>query len=551
MTAVAHPRAEPRYASLIRGGRAYVWMTLLALVLAAISLLWPSTPSYDPWSWLEWGREIFHGRLIIAGGSSWKPLPVIFTTVFAAFGSAQPYLWLLVARAGAALSIMVTTKLAARVSWRIVAAYRAGEPPLHALSFKERLAAISPALLAAAIALVGTAWTPTYPVPMMLGYSEGLAFTGFLIAGERAWDGRHRQAFAVGIVPCLDRPEVWPIWLIYGLWIIWRDRRALPLVAGLFVLMLALWAVPQKLGGGTLVGLATHAQHNHSAHSAVNSSFPFWHELSEVVWPLAIERVEAVALILIALTLYLVVRDRRRAGGWLGSIRRHSAVATAAFSGALGFIWWLGISLETQLGFAGNPRYAILGVFLVYIGGSAGYAWAAVGLARLVRKPRRRGVGAAASGTLAAALAMTLVFLFVPGWFAHRLPSLNSIRYALRYQAELRERFVALIRRDGGAARVLACGTVMTNNYQVTMLAWYLDVPIPRVQALPHALETGIQGPNVVFQDAASQGAPIGPTEAQIQAWDEGWQSRDHTRYRVVADAPVTFYADCSAPGTI
>ncbi len=77
-----------------------MWLTLLALALGALSLLFPSTPSYDPYSWLIWGREIFHGQLHIAGGSSWKPLPVIFTTVFALFGSAQPNLWLVVARAG-------------------------------------------------------------------------------------------------------------------------------------------------------------------------------------------------------------------------------------------------------------------------------------------------------------------------------------------------------------------------------------------------------------------------------------------------------------------
>jgi hypothetical protein len=31
------------------------------LVLAGISLLLPSEPSYDPMAWLVWGREIAHG----------------------------------------------------------------------------------------------------------------------------------------------------------------------------------------------------------------------------------------------------------------------------------------------------------------------------------------------------------------------------------------------------------------------------------------------------------------------------------------------------------
>jgi len=48
-----------------------------------------------------WGREIVHINLQTTGGPTWKPLPVIFTTVFALFGKAEPDLWLVVARAGA------------------------------------------------------------------------------------------------------------------------------------------------------------------------------------------------------------------------------------------------------------------------------------------------------------------------------------------------------------------------------------------------------------------------------------------------------------------
>ena len=64
---------------------------LAAIVgIAALSLLIPSTPSYDPWAWLVWGREIVHLNLQTTGGPSWKPLPMIFTTVFALFGRAAP-----------------------------------------------------------------------------------------------------------------------------------------------------------------------------------------------------------------------------------------------------------------------------------------------------------------------------------------------------------------------------------------------------------------------------------------------------------------------------
>ena len=84
-------------------------------MLAALSLLIPSTPSYDPWAWLVWGREIVHVNLQTTGGPSWKPLPMMFTTVFALFGKAQPDLWLVVARAGAVIGVAMVFKLA----WRL------------------------------------------------------------------------------------------------------------------------------------------------------------------------------------------------------------------------------------------------------------------------------------------------------------------------------------------------------------------------------------------------------------------------------------------------
>ncbi|MGC9222179.1 MAG: hypothetical protein ACP5H2_12720, partial [Solirubrobacteraceae bacterium] len=113
--------APNRWGSL-RDGRVYLWLGLLALLVGAFSLTYASTPSYDPWSWLIWGREILHGQLMISGGSSWKPLPVIFTTVLALFGaSGAATLWLMVARGGFVLTILMTMRLAARFTWSLSA----------------------------------------------------------------------------------------------------------------------------------------------------------------------------------------------------------------------------------------------------------------------------------------------------------------------------------------------------------------------------------------------------------------------------------------------
>ena len=47
-----------------------------------------------------------HLNLQTTGGPTWKPLPMIFTTLFAPFGQAEPNLWLLIARAGAFAAVV-------------------------------------------------------------------------------------------------------------------------------------------------------------------------------------------------------------------------------------------------------------------------------------------------------------------------------------------------------------------------------------------------------------------------------------------------------------
>jgi hypothetical protein len=556
MNVATEPRPLSGRLPMLRGGRVYIWMALFSLAIGALTLLYASTPSYDPWSWLVWGHEVLHGGFHISGGSSWKPLPVIFTTVFGLFGSAQPNLWLIVARAGALLTVLMTCKLTVRVVWGLTLRARNGIG-ISGLPWMERIAAITPALLAFCIAAVGTGLSRGYPGNMLLGYSEGVMVSCLLIAAERAWDGHHRQAFALGIVGALDRPEFWIIWGPYGLWLMWKDRRAWPLVVGLAVLMLALWLVPQKLGGGTIKGIITHPQHNHSTNSAVNSSFPFWHELRRFVFPLVLTRVEIAAGIQIVLTAGLVWRIRRQGSSWIDAMRVHGAAVGAALAGLVGYAWWFLIALETEVGFAGNPRYAVLGTSLIYVSGAAAYGWGCLGLAQLagatlVRvKPLQRLLHSPGWSVRVAisTIFMTLVFIFVPSWFTNRLPTIPSIRVSLQYQAELRERVADQIRNAGGANRILTCGgptnIVMTNDFQVPMVAWYLGVPIKRVESTPPPTrKIKGDGPNVMFQDAASPPALQFPSPQQIAGWEKGG-----AKYTVTSDPPVTLYLDCSPHG--
>ncbi|HWD69566.1 MAG TPA: hypothetical protein VG293_05185 [Solirubrobacteraceae bacterium] len=568
MTAVTHPRARLPGLSMFGGGRVYVWFTGLALVLAVTSLHWPSTPSYDPWSWLIWGREIFHAitgtgpladaHLHIAGGSSWKPLPVIFTTVFALFGSAQPNLWLVVARAGAVVTVLMSVKLTVRITRGLVAQSRSGAR----LAQQSRLAqtvAFTPAVFAGAAALICTTFTTSFPGNMLLGYSEGVMAAAFLIAAERAWDGHYRQAFVLGILPCLDRPEVWPVWALFGLWLMWRDRGARLLVVGLGVLMLCLWGVPQKLGGGSggLIGLGSHALKNRSRKSAANAAFPFWAELSRTLWPLVLVRLELASLAFIAGTAALLLRTRRRLGSWAAAVRRYPAATAGSLAGLFGFLWWLGVSAETQVGFAGNPRYAVIGSMFICVSGCAAYGWACIGLAALcarglrwLRRHSRLHYGSSESSLVwlaaAATLVVLVVFALVPDDFTTTMPTVSSIRSEMRYQAELRERYASLVSDAGGPQKVIGCGSVMTNNFEVTMLAWYLQVPIYYVQALAKIPKVQT-GPNAVFQAATNSGGVMYPTARFMRDWGQGWKRANGTRYKIMYSNPVRLYMDCSA----
>jgi hypothetical protein len=109
-------------------GRLYLIVAGAALILAAISLLYPSTPNYDPWAWVIWGREIIHLDLVTSGGPTWKPLPMIFTTLFAPLGDAAPDLWLVIARAGGIMAIAMAFALAFRLTRAALGPTRAAVP---------------------------------------------------------------------------------------------------------------------------------------------------------------------------------------------------------------------------------------------------------------------------------------------------------------------------------------------------------------------------------------------------------------------------------------
>ena len=414
---------------------------------------------------------------------------MIFTIPFALFGGAAPDLWLVVARAGALAAVVMVFRLAYRLTRQV------GGLLGEAGGDAGRLTATAPALLAGVIGAVALALSASggFVSSNTLGYSEGLATALLLIAIERLIDGRPRQAFIVGFFVALDRPEIWLFWAPLGLWLLWKDAGARVLVVGSAVLVLIVWFLPVYLGCGSLSCSVTRAVHPRS-NSLAFASNPFEAELSRAAWPTMLLRIKAVAALVILVVAAITWRAWRREG--LAALRTpaNRARIIAALLGLGGLAWFVVIAIMTEAGFSGNNRYLVLGAALVDICGAVGYGWAAWELAVLVPRvfaPARRARTAGAAG---ASAALQLGLRRPAGADLHVRAPTGSAPTSSRSRGRTArsstrrtsvEGMNALIARFGGAKKVLACGTVMTEGFQVPMVAWTLGVATPRVEASP------------------------------------------------------------------
>ena len=507
-------------------GRFYNGLILVALIVGAVSLLIPSTPSYDPWAWIVWGREIVHINLQTTGGPSWKPLPMLFTTVFALFGKAEPDLWLVVARAGAFAAVAMVFRLSFRLTRQI------GSYSTRAPANADRLTALGPALLAGLIAALGLALSGGYISDNALGYSEGLATALMLIAMERHLDGRPRQAFAVGFLVALDRPEIWLFWGPYGLWLFWRDPEARRLVISLFVLIPVLWFLPEYWGSGHFLRGVSRAQHPRSNSLAFAKS-PFFSELIDAAWPTILLRIKLAAAALVGVVAALVWRRWRREGPAALRTPQTRPQAAAAIAGIAGLMWFVVIATMTQIGFSGNNRYLVLGSALVEVCGAVAWGWAALELGsiagRVLRRSRQStGTALTQACSWTALVLVAAAFALVPSWVGFNLISISRTHRSLVYQARLREGAAQVVADYGGAAKLLRCGSVMTEGFQVPMVAWTLGVHTLQIEAPPESVENPGPAPNVIMQTRANRHATLlpivhgWPTVHYVYAGDSG-----------------------------
>jgi hypothetical protein len=443
------------------GPRIWPWLAIGCLALAALSLIVvPRSIAYDPWSWIIWGREIVHLDLNTrAAATSVKPLPMVFTTIFAPAGSAAPVLWLLVARAATLLSLALAFRLA------------------------QRLGGVAAGVLAAVALTITNQYLPYL---FVAGMSEPMAAAALLAAADNHLLGRRRSTAWCLIAAALLRPEAWFALAAYCLWRAYRNpswwrRLGLLTLAGAVP---ASWFVIDWFGSGQLSRSADAAK-NQSQGGPLLSREPglatireTWHLMSGPV----------VVLFVVALVMALV--------GWARSGRP----TPVAWLG-LGTVGWLAIAAAmAQARIAtGAPRYLLPGAALasVVVG---------VFVADAVRSLRGRGSSSRIQ------LAVVVVgCIAVGGLFGPRIYyTTQRVHIGLqdaRHGAKLATNLHRAIALAGGRTAIIRCGTVDTQAYQVPLVAWQLHLPVGSVQISPANSGT-------VFEHV---GAPAIPVAAQPQ----------------------------------
>ncbi len=427
----------------------------------------PTVPSYDPWSWVVWGREVFdpHLSFFVGGGPSWKPLPVIFTAVFGLFGGAGPTLWVIAARAGGLLGLVAAYRLAARLAegrrWAVVAGL---------------------------IAAAGVVLTQDWAYYMYRGTSEPMLIGTFLWAIDRHLERRYATAFLLGVATSLLRPEAWPLVGAYALWLwvrvptrsvassasgLGRPGRAsvirlrVLVVAGLVAIPFG-WFVPPWISTGQPLLAASHA-HEYNGHLG---SDPFLEVLRRGA-DLQILPMLILALAAVVLTLAGAARPLR----WQTLDSRGRLTSSLA---AIAIMWWTIVVGMTLVGYPGLERFFLPAAAVICVLAGAG----AVRLAQLSAawlRARVRNVRVS-TGVTAALVVVVLLAISIP-FTTTRVSAARAqepiASRAVKRLDQLSQAVVAV----GGHGRVFPCHSsfVAVNHSVQTALAWKLHVTLGRV----------------------------------------------------------------------
>lgn len=404
---------------------------LVALAVAAASLLVARPLGYDAWAWMVWARELTHGALSTADGPALKPLPVVAVLPLARFGDLAPLAWLTAMRACALLCLPAA----------LVAGARLGG--LTAGLTAAALVAVEPDLLRTAI----------------YGSSEPLLVLLVLLAATCFLGGAPRAALALLGVGGLMRPELWPLVLVAGGVLIARERRVGLVVPAAVVLPPVVWLGMAWIGAGTAPDRLIHAARPAGVCAGCALAVPVlraFTDLNHVTDAAGVLRRLGEAFVLPAIVLAIV--------GTVVAVRRRARepIVLALFAAA-----WIGlIAVMAQVGYPGSRRYLEGPAALLAL-------LAGLGLAATV---------ASVHGRRAEVIAAAVIAAFVVAAAAPTIRSdlalVGTARGEQRTQADLRAA-VGLVGRE----RVRAAGRPAINPVMQTALAWDLSAALDDVQA--------------------------------------------------------------------
>jgi len=408
-------------------------IVLGCLAVAALTFVFPSTPTYDPWAWILWGREITQLDLITEGGPSWKPFPILFTVPFSAFGQdLAPYLWVWIARAGGLLGCV----MAYRMANRLIGGRAYGA-------------------IAGVCAFLALFSSNKYVRDAALGNSEPILAALALWAFERHLDGRRDHALYLGVAAALLRPEVWPFLALYGLWLWWREPRLRARLVGFAALVPALWFLPEWWGAGDpfRAGARANAPNPGSAAFADSPAVELFQRFAQsTIAPVELGTIIAVAVAVVM---------------W----RRYREQGPTLALAAGGLAWFALVAAMTEAGFAGNQRYLIVTTAAVSVLGGVGAVRVLQGVEWLAA--RRFGALRARRATAAA---LVLGLLVASPTIVAKADNTARVRGGLEHEAYLWADLKGLVDEAGGKEALLACGGIFSGPFQTQMVAYELGI---------------------------------------------------------------------------
>ena len=289
----------------------------LATSLLSLLLVAPA-PSYDPWAWLLWGREVAGGGLSTLEGPAFKPLPVAVCALLAPLGAAAPWLWVLLVRVAAAVAA-AGSRSGSRGGWRAARGRRARSARSRVL-----LCGALPAYTAAgaepALRARARARRRGRVARRADAASRSPAPSGCALLRVEAWPFAARRRASCCGAGGRRTARCWP-----------RSPSRVP----------AAWLVPELIGSGDLLRSGARARVPNPGQPA----------LADVPGAGGAAR----------------RRSRCRCGrSWAGRRRRcvgalRAARARRSLPAAAGAAWIALVALMAQAGFSGEPRYALPG----------------------------------------------------------------------------------------------------------------------------------------------------------------------------------------------